>query len=122
MSEVLESFEAEMSGILNWAVEGCLLWQSNGLEMVDSVKDATAEYRTEQDIVQQFIDEMCEMHPEHSVDKSRLYTVYRDWCEDGGEEQAKRKSKKWFTRQMTTRGCEHGGQGNKQLMGLKLRN
>ena len=110
-----------MSGILNWAVEGCLIWQSCGLEMVEPVKDATAEYRTEQDIIQQFLDEMCEMHPDFSVDKSTLYTAFRDWCEDSGEEQARRKSKKWFTRQMTDRGCQHGGQGNKQLTGLKLK-
>jgi putative DNA primase/helicase len=121
MSEVIQSFESEMSGILNWAIEGCLLWQSCGLEMVESVKSATAEYKTEQDIVQQFLDEMCEMHPEYSVDKSILYNAFRDWCEDGGEVQAKKKSKNWFTRQMTNRGCEHGGKGKKQLCGLRLK-
>ena len=122
LSEVLNTFNTEMPGILNWAVEGCLKWQSRGLVMVNSVKDATSEYQTEQDVVQQFLDEMCEMHPEYSVDKSTLYSAFRDWCEDGGEDQAKRKTKKWLTRQMTTRGCKHGGEGNKFLIGLKLKN
>ena len=122
MSKVLASFNEELPGILTWAVGGCLLWQSNGLEMVGIVKDATIEYRTEQDLVQQFLDEKCEMHPENKVDKGVLFDTWRNWCEDVGEKQAKRRTKKWLTRQMTSRGCEHTGEGKRMLSGVKLRN
>jgi putative DNA primase/helicase len=121
MSEVLDLFQAEMPGILAWAVLGCLIWQANGLDLPEAVDNATGEYRTEQDVLQQFIDEECIQHPDHQVEKDRLFTAWRNWCEDGGEEQAKRRSKKWLTRQLTTRGFQHGGDGNKCLIGLKLK-
>ena len=122
MSEVNQIFAAEMTGILAWAVIGHLMWQANGLEQPRAVVDATSEYRTEQDMVQQFIDEKCEAHPDYSVEKAFLYSTWRDWCEDSGEEQAKRKSKAWFTRQMTKRGFERGGTGRNYLMGIKVKN
>ena len=35
--------------ILNWAIEGALLWQKEGLEMPRKIRYAVAEYRTEED-------------------------------------------------------------------------
>src|SRR5215475_2904260 len=35
---------AELSGILNWAVEGCLRWQAEGLGTPPVVQEAGAEY------------------------------------------------------------------------------
>ena len=122
MSEVLAMFEEEFSGILTWAVRGCLFWQSSGLEMPEAVKDATSEYQTEQDLVQQFLEEQCEMHTDFLVLKDDLYSAWRTWCENAGEESAKRRSKKWLTRQMTDRGFEHGGRGKKWLNGVQLTN
>ena len=81
MSEVMAIFEAEMSGILTWAVMGALFWQTEGLDMAPAVKNATIEYRTEQDLLQQFLDEKCELHPDHQADKDKLFTAWRDWCE-----------------------------------------
>jgi putative DNA primase/helicase len=120
LSEVMDMFSAEMSGILTWAVTGCLMWQKIGLEIVEAVKDATAEYHTEQDLVQQFLDEKCEMHSEYSILKSELYAAWRDWCEDAGEIGARKRSKRWLTRQMTDRGFEHAGAGRRELSGVKL--
>jgi putative DNA primase/helicase len=122
MSEVIQTFEAELSGILTWAVLGCIYWQNSGLETIQAVNDATSEYRTEQDIVQQFLDEKCEMHQDHSIEKKLLFDTWREWCEDNGEDQAKRRSKAWLTRQMTKRGFESGGRGGLFLQGLRLNN
>jgi len=121
MSDVLSDFEKEMPGILAWAVLGCIFWQNSGLESVPAVSDATSEYRTEQDIVQLFIDEKCELHPDYSIEKKNLYRVWREWCEDAGEEQARRKSKTWFTRQLTMRDLKSGGRGGGSIMGIRLK-
>jgi putative DNA primase/helicase len=120
MHEVIASFEAEMPGILAWAVAGCLLWQANGLRMVDAVKEATSEYRSDQDVVQQFLEDRCEMNADFTVEKNELYKAWQIWCESVGEKDASRKSKKWLTQQMTKRGFEHGGDGNRSLKGIKL--
>ena len=120
-SDVMAAFDAEREGILSWAVLGAVLWHNNGLDMPEAVKAATTEYRTEQDTIQQFIDERCEMHPDYQVEKDKLYTAYKDWCDDAGEEQARRRTKKWLTRQISSRGFGHGGAGNQSLMGIRLK-
>lgn len=120
MSEVLAEFEAELPGILAWAVLGCVLWKYNGLEMPPAVAEATRSYRGEQDLVQQFIDECCEMHPEHRIDKDELYRAWRSWCENAGEEGARSRSKRWLTQQFTMRGMEPGGKEQRQLVGMRL--
>ncbi len=121
MSEVLQTFQAEMPGILAWAVTGCVLWQANGLPAPEAVQAATAEYRNEQDLVQQFLGEKCGMKVDYSVDKDELYIAWRDWCKAVGEDGAARKSKKWLTRQMTSRGYKDGGAQKRMLFGLKLK-
>ena len=121
MSDVLAEFQNEMPGILTWAVKGSLLWQANGLPAVDAVQSATAEYRNEQDLVRQFLEEKCEMCADSSVDKGEFYKAWRVWCEAGGETEAAKRSQKWLTHQMTDRGFRQGGGQNRTLCGIKLK-
>jgi putative DNA primase/helicase len=74
--------KAEQSGILTWAVQGCLDWQRSGLGEPDEVRQATAGYQAEQDTVQGFIDECCQIHPEAKVQSSALLKAYTAWSGD----------------------------------------
>lgn len=121
MSEVMAEFEAELPGILAWAVTGSVLWQNNKLQMPDAVEQATKTYRSEQDLAQQFIDECCETHPDYRVSKDELYKAWKAWCENAGEEGARSRSKKWLTQQLTNRDFAQGGNGNSLMMGVKLK-
>ena len=47
----------ELPGVLNWAIEGCLKWQREGLHIPKIIKVATDEYRAEQDVLRPFLDE-----------------------------------------------------------------
>ena len=49
----------ELSGILAWAVRGCLSWQKGGLQVPEEVEAATQEYRHEMDVLAYFLDEHC---------------------------------------------------------------
>ena len=49
----------EYSGILNWCIEGVLSWQREGLTTPDEVDAATAEYKSQQDILAQFFASEC---------------------------------------------------------------
>src|SRR5262249_51708081 len=60
---LLHKLIAEASGILAWAVRGCLLWQKNQLGMPPTVAEATAAYREESDHVGEFIEDCCEEEP-----------------------------------------------------------
>jgi putative DNA primase/helicase len=42
---------AELPGILNWAIAGCLEWQKAGLQQPSAVATATAGYREAEDVV-----------------------------------------------------------------------
>ena len=57
-----EKLQAERAGILAWAVQGCLAWQEHGLGEPDEVRQATSEYRGEQDVLATFIAERCEVN------------------------------------------------------------
>jgi P4 family phage/plasmid primase-like protien len=84
--DLLKKLIAEASGILNWAIEGCLNWQGGGLYPATSgkVREATDEYRTEMDILGEFIDEKCVRNPATFTTKQVLYNVYLGWCSDSG--------------------------------------
>jgi len=75
-----EKLRAESAGILRWAVEGCLLWQREGLEPPRAVTEATADYRDEMDTVGAFIDECCVRDPKAETPTPRLYDAYSLWC------------------------------------------
>jgi len=44
--ELMTILTEELPGILNWAIEGCLLWQANGLSAPASVTASVSEYRS----------------------------------------------------------------------------
>lgn len=83
--KLIEKLKAELPGILRWAVEGCLLWQQEGLGMPDEVRAATQAYRQEMDVLAQFLAECCVLEPNAKVFAKHLYPAYVKWCEENGE-------------------------------------
>ena len=77
-----EKLKSEMPGILNWAIAGCLRWQSEGLKVPSCVKRATEEYRAAEDVVGQFISEATALSGE--VTKADLHQHYLTWCDKSG--------------------------------------
>ncbi len=76
---------AQLPGILNWAVQGCLLWQREGLAPPEQVKEATASYREELDVFGRFLSECCEVDPDGKETAKALYERYLTWCHQAGE-------------------------------------
>jgi P4 family phage/plasmid primase-like protien len=73
----------EGSGILRWAVEGCLEWRQLGdLGTPASVVEAVKEYRDEEDFIGRFIDERYEVtgKDDDYVANPDLYQTYQIWC------------------------------------------
>lgn len=83
---LLERLQAEWPGILAWMVRGCLDWQMGGLgQPPTSVVTATDANRASEDTVGKFIEERCDLVPEHYAIWSELFKAYRAWAEDAGE-------------------------------------
>ena len=49
-----------LSGILNWCLDGLRLLQETGLDAPRTVREATAQYRRDSDKIARFVDEMME--------------------------------------------------------------
>lgn len=77
--------EREYPAILRWAVEGCKLWQSEGLKQPKAVMDMVREYRREMDVVSAFVEDRCEVGEGYYAKSSELYGVYSAWCEANNE-------------------------------------
>jgi putative DNA primase/helicase len=75
--------EAELPGILAWAVERCLEWQQEGLGLPPAVADATAAYRAEEDVVGAFLAERCQL--EGDIEPAILREAYEQFCDAIGE-------------------------------------
>ncbi|EIJ0903701.1 DNA primase, partial [Listeria monocytogenes] len=76
---------SELTGILNWAVEGFLKWQKEGLGMPKAVENASSEYKSEMDVITAFIEDCCDVGEKQEVDVKVLYETYREWAKDNGQ-------------------------------------
>ena len=83
-TELLYKLKEELPGILNWAVEGCLMWQARGrrLSQAKISFEASQSYMESQDRLGRFLEE-CVVFDEAARTASRdLYTAYTRWCEN----------------------------------------
>ena len=112
-AKLQEKLREEWPGILAWAVMGCLVWQDDGLTDPEEVRAATQEYKREQDTMQPFIDDRCEINKMESVKASDLYAAYRAWAETNGE---KAMTSTAFGRELSERGYEKRRQGQDRAL------
>ncbi len=73
----------ELSGILNWCIEGLRLYRKEGLKPPAAVQTATDTYRTDSDKIGNFINECLTKTDKNSKAKD-IYEVYSKWCEENG--------------------------------------
>jgi putative DNA primase/helicase len=109
-----------MSGILNWALKGAMAWQESGLGTPPEVIEATNEYRTDMDLIGEFINECCIQDPDVKVPSKDLYLAYSNWCENSGEYQL---IQNWFGRKLREKGFENKYLGSKRArywLGINL--
>jgi putative DNA primase/helicase len=71
--------------ILQWLIEGCLMWQKDGLKIPDVVQQATDEYRTSQDSFADFVSECCILQTGAWVSIKDLREEYETWSSERGE-------------------------------------
>lgn len=117
--DLRDKLESELAGILAWAVRGCLDWARNGLSSPETVKAATAAYRSEMDGLAEFLEERCIVAVDARERPSALYTAYRSWAEANGDKPA---TKKAFGLMLGERGFQPARTRAKRYwVGLRLR-
>lgn len=108
--KIKEKLMDELSGILNWAIAGCLAWQKEGrLNMPPVMQKEVSLYRSESDVIGQWIEECCISDPVLTTSASSLYFSYKQWCERNGHKASSQ----------TTLGRRLGDRGFMKKRGVK---
>lgn len=82
---LMEKLRAEYSGILAWAIRGCLDWQSKGLGVPEVVDQATDAYLEAEDAVGAWLAESCELSPNYEEPTQQLFSSWKLWADTAGE-------------------------------------
>ena len=116
---------AEGPSILQWMIQGCLDWQTNGLVRPEVVQSATAEYFSDQDTVNAWLDEYCDVRPGAEPPiwdlSSDLFGSWKKYCEQVGEDPGTQKA---FAASLQRRGIEKyrvPGRGSRAFRGARLK-
>jgi putative DNA primase/helicase len=89
--------ENESAGILAWAVQGCLMWQRDGLNEPESVIRATLAYREAQDTLARFATDCgIVFGREHTYLGSTLNETLDEWCNSEGAKVSRADFKTWL--------------------------
>lgn len=74
----------ELPAIFNWAVEGCLLWQREGLKIPQAVFNASKDYKGEMDVVGSFLETCCMLDTGEETGRD-LYQAFVTWAKENNE-------------------------------------
>ena len=106
--------------ILAWAVEGCLRWQEERLQVPEAVLDATEQYRLDMDPLKDFVSDCCVLHPAAWAPAAQLRQAYEEYSKQNGQKRLL--SPREFADGLRSRGCtrdrRHAGHG---WLGVGLR-
>ncbi len=98
-----EKLIAELPGILNWAIAGCREWLEFGLLVPKPVKEATEEYRRDEDLLDDFIRaNIVKDDASEGIYSQKLFDIYLAHCEDTGVKRSWSQAR--FSREMKERG------------------
>jgi len=98
-----ERLKGEWSGILKWAIEGCLEWQRVGLKPPAAVLDATAEYLDAEDAAGNWLAECCIESKALHTHAALLFASWKAWAEAAGEFVG---AQKGFSQKLIAKGYE----------------
>ncbi|HUX21788.1 MAG TPA: phage/plasmid primase, P4 family [Spirochaetia bacterium] len=84
-ADLAECLKEEYPGMLNWLIDGCLRWQAERLGIPPAVREATESYRSEMDVIGNFLRDRCVVDPRETVQSRELFKAYAVWCEGNNE-------------------------------------
>jgi putative DNA primase/helicase len=103
--QLAQKLHDEYPAILRWTMAGCLDWQRHGLQAPENVASATATYRSDMDVLGEFLEECCDVDAAYESTASDIYKRYKTWAEDRGEYVETQTS---FGVRLTERGFQKG--------------
>lgn len=83
--ELFNKLKAELPGILNWAIRGCVEWQKHGLNPPENIRQAVTKYRADMDVIGEWLKERCVVDGDYQQLIGTLFRNYKDWAKDAEE-------------------------------------
>lgn len=80
-----EAFSQELSGILNWCLEGYRMLQTEGLHEPEIISTTVREHKEDMNIVRQFVEDMCVLEPSATITTRELYMHLSAYCHSLGQ-------------------------------------
>lgn len=83
-----EKLENELSGILNWCIEGYKMYLAEGLDMPEEMKKVISDYAEDMSSLDQWLKESIHISPVATgkgFTSKELYQSYKNWCVFNGE-------------------------------------
>jgi putative DNA primase/helicase len=80
-----EKLKAELPGIMQWMIDGCVDWQERGLAPPEVVTNATAAYLEAEDALAAWIEEVGQRDPNAWEKSSDLFASWAAWATKAGE-------------------------------------
>jgi putative DNA primase/helicase len=84
-TDLAKKLREEWPSILAWAIDGCLAWQSEGLDAPTSVAQATKSYLNQEDALGAWYSECCVRDENEFVSIKDLFASWADWARESGE-------------------------------------
>ncbi len=78
-----DELKAESDGILNWMIQGWMLYRQEGLNPPAAVLNATREYEESSDKIGRFVSE-CLEPSEKNTPAKLVYETFQKWCDASG--------------------------------------
>ncbi|WP_292531890.1 phage/plasmid primase, P4 family [Methylocystis sp.] len=128
--ELSEKLRAELSGILNWALEGWARLAKQGKFIAPGNGELNEELSSNASAVKAFALECCEFGDGFTVAIDTAYNAYRNWCEGNGAQswadrlpvnQFSGKLRSAFPGRITVVRPRDGGTRKRVFAGLRLR-
>lgn len=113
-----------LSGILNWCIEGLRMLEKEGFTEPDVVRAATSEYEHNSDKLALFMEECLERAPEALTRTSEVYRCYQGWCSENGFHAENTRNFKGLLAGRATIDRQrptHGGEKTTVLVGYRIR-
>lgn len=103
-SQLVEKLRAEAEGILLWLVRGAQRYYVEGLKPPSAVRNATNEYRADEDHFGEFLKDGTLRESGTFLATGELFSTYQSWCESVGIDVSRRLRQRDLKAQMTIRG------------------
>ena len=82
---LVNKLNEEAGGILSWLIDGCQMWQSEGLKPPEAVTEATAQYMSLEDSFTAWWTECCEPNPRGFGLVGEMYESWSKWAIQNGD-------------------------------------